>query len=69
LNKESRCFPRDQLSFSPSDAKPGNCGEIQIAVPAGVDSLGRAQAAQVAVTPFTYPWEILARISLGVTID
>jgi hypothetical protein len=27
------------------------------------------QYAPVAVTPFTYPWEFLARISLGVTID
>ena len=69
LNKESRCFPTDQASFSPADAKPGNCDEIQIAVPAGVDEFGRKQAAQVPVTPFTYPWELLARISLGVTID
>jgi hypothetical protein len=69
LNKESRCFPTDKTTFNASDAKPGNCDEIQIAVPAGVDSLGRKLVAPIPVTPFTYPWEILARISLGVTID
>jgi len=49
---------------SPSDRKPGDCDEIQILVPAGTNTV-----APIAVTPFTYPWEILARFSLGVTID
>ena len=64
LNKETRCFPTDKAFFSASDAKPGNCDEIQIAVPTGANTVS-----PVAVTPFAYPWEILARISLGVTID
>jgi hypothetical protein len=66
LNKESRC-----IKFKPNDnhfyrelAGPGNCDEIQIAVPSGTNSVGIAS-----VTPFTYPWEFLARFSLGVTID
>ena len=63
LNKESRCI-KPGVFFDPSDAGPGNCGEIQIAVPSGTNSVGIA-----AVTPFTYPWEFLARFSLGVTID
>jgi hypothetical protein len=61
LNKETRCFPNDARSVS--DAKPGNCDEIQIATPLN------GNLAIIPVTPFTYPWEILGRISLGVTID
>jgi hypothetical protein len=62
LNKESRCidFNTTATAFT---AGPGNCDELQIAVPVG------NQRARVAVTPFTYPWEFLARISLGVVID
>jgi len=62
LNKESRCldFNATATAFT---AAPGNCDELQIAVPV------ESQYARVAVTPFTYPWEFLARISLGVTID
>jgi hypothetical protein len=60
LNKESRCI---QNTF-PFAAAPGNCDEIEIKVPVGTN-----QVAPVAVTPFTYPWEFLARISLGVIID
>ncbi len=63
LNKESRCIA-DSPVFDPAEAKPGNCDEIQIAVP-----VSRTQVTPVAVTPFTYPWELLARFSLGVTID
>ena len=63
LNKESRCIA-DAPVFDPADAKPGNCDEIQIAVP-----ISRTQVTPVAITPFTYPWELLARFSLGVTID
>lgn len=61
LNKETRCFPNDARSVA--DARPGNCDEIQIATPYNNG------LAKIAVTPFTYPWEILGRISLGVTID
>jgi hypothetical protein len=61
LNKETRCFPSDARSVN--DAKPGNCDEIQIATPYAGGYV------PISVTPFTYPWEILGRISLGVTID
>ena len=63
LNKESRCIA-DAPIFDPDDAKPGNCDELQIAVP-----VTSTQVTPVAITPFTYPWEFLARISLGVVID
>lgn len=63
LNKESRCIA-DSAVFDPDEAKPGNCDEIQIAVP-----VSATQVTPVAITPFTYPWEFLARISLGVVID
>lgn len=62
LNRESRCFPPNALD--PSQAQAGDCDEIQLATSDPVP-LGPV----VIVTPFTYPWEILARISLGVTID
>jgi len=61
LNKESRCIS----DKPPFDATSGDCGEIQIKVPIS----GSNAPGIVAVSPFTYPWEILARISLGVTID
>jgi hypothetical protein len=61
LNKQTRCFPSGARSVA--DAKPGNCDEIQIATPVN------GGLAAIGVTPFTYPWEILGRISLGVTID
>jgi hypothetical protein len=64
LNKETRCFPSNAVLFDPADAKPGNCDEIQIAVPSGTNTV-----AAIPVTPFTYPWELLVRFSLGVTID
>jgi len=61
LNKESRCV----ASTYPFATAPGDCDEIQIKVPEpGSNVVGVAS-----VTPFAYPWEILARISLGVTID
>lgn len=63
LNKESRCIPNTTV-FDPADAKPGSCDELEIAVP-----VSNNQVTPVAVTPFTYPWEFLARISLGVVID
>lgn len=61
LNNETRCFSSSSLSVD--DAREGDCGEIQLATNP-VPSDGRG-----AITPFTYPWEILARFSLGVTID
>jgi len=63
LNKESRCIANAPV-FNPADAKPGSCDELQIAVPVGTNTV-----TPVAVTPFTYPWEFLARLSLGVIID
>jgi len=63
LNKQTRCFPSNATSLS--QAGPGDCDEIQLAIPLqGTNVLGI-----VPVTPFTYPWEILGRISLGVVID
>jgi hypothetical protein len=65
LNKETRCYtPTRSGFFDRSSFSPGDCDEIDIGVPTGSGSEGIA-----AVTPFTYPWEILARFSLGVTID
>jgi hypothetical protein len=61
LNKESRCVS----NTFPFAAAPGDCGEIQIKVPVSTPNT----VGVVAVSPFTYPWEFLARISLGVTID
>ena len=65
LNKETRCYKGDtnQL-FDRDEFAPGNCDEIQLGVPTGTN-----QAGIVSVTSFVYPWEFLARISLGVTID
>ncbi len=63
LNKDSRCIGNSTL-FDSAEAKPGNCDELEIAVP-----VSSTQHVPVAVSPFTYPWEFLARISLGVTID
>jgi hypothetical protein len=60
LNKETRCFSSDALSVA--DAKEDGCDEIQLATDKTVRGIAT-------VTPFTYPWEILARFSLGVTID
>jgi len=61
LNNETRCYkPTASGFFDRSRFAEGDCDEIQI----GVNSTSVA-----AVTPFTYPWEILARFSLGVTID
>ena len=64
LNKESRCI-KNELIFNPDHAGPGDCEELQIAVPGSNPNT----VVPVAVSPFTYPWEFLARISLGVTID
>jgi hypothetical protein len=58
LNKETRCHKGTGLTF-----ESGDCDELQLAVPIS------GGAALASVTPFTYPWEILARFSLGVTID
>jgi hypothetical protein len=63
LNKESRCIASSPV-FDPAEAKPGSCEELQIAVP-----VSNTQVVPVAVSPSTYPWEFLARISLGVVID
>lgn len=64
LNRASRCIS-DTAVFDRNAAGPGNCDEIQIAVPVPMSK----SLAVAAVTPFTYPWELLARISFGVTID
>jgi len=62
LNKESRCYKGSSAVLQRDKFADGDCDEIQLGVP----SSGVALAS---VTPFTYPWEILARFSLGVTID
>lgn len=62
LNKETRCFSSGSQDVS--DAKSEGCDEIQLATSDPVN-LGPVAV----VTPFTYPWEIIARFSLGVTID
>ena len=65
LNKETRCYTGNTSQlFDPSKFQPGDCDEQQIAVPVGTNAIS-----PVAVTPFTYPWEFLARISLGIIID
>ena len=64
LNKDSRCIADSSNGFDAADAKPGDCDELQLAVP-----VSSTQYVPVAISPFTYPWEFLARISLGVTID
>lgn len=63
LNKETRCFPSGAKGVSDATSG-GSCDEIQILAPGPNGGL-----AIVPITPFTYPWEILGRISLGVTID
>jgi hypothetical protein len=63
LNHDTRCFP-DGMSTTISDAQPGGCDEIQLATTNPVNFGPR-----LIVTPYTYPWDILARFSLGVTID
>jgi hypothetical protein len=64
LNKQTRCYRDKTVLFSPNNFDTGDCDEIQIAVPTSNNT-----PALASVTPFTYPWEILARFSLGVTID
>jgi hypothetical protein len=65
LNKESRCLPASANTPAQAiaGAQPGSCDEIQIVAPLGNGFI------PVSVTSFTYPWDILGRISLGVTID
>jgi hypothetical protein len=65
LNKETRCYrqPAGTRDFKPEYFQSGDCNAIQIEVQ---DASGSGRAA---ITPFTYPWEILVRFSLGVTID
>jgi hypothetical protein len=60
LNKETRCVSRDDSGLV--TISESGCEEIQLMT--DKDASGIAN-----VTPFTYPWEILARFSLGVTID
>lgn len=62
LNQETRCY--SSMATDVSQATSGDCDEIQLATrdPVNLGPIAR-------VTPFTYPWEILARFSLGVTID
>jgi hypothetical protein len=62
INHDSRCFPPNAIGIS--QAGPGDCDEIQLATTNPVN-LGPI----LIVTPYTYPWDILARFSLGVTID
>jgi hypothetical protein len=65
INKESRCFPDN--ANSPSDAvSGGDCKGIQLAIP---DPQFPTRFIPFEVTSFIYPWDILARFSLGVTID
>jgi len=65
LNKESRCYKGDVGRIFNRDLfQPGNCDELQIGLPTSSNTV-----ALVPVTPITYPWEFLARISLGVVID
>lgn len=65
LNNETRCYrpPSGAREFKPEYFQQGDCNAIQIQVQ---DASGAGRAA---VTSFLYPWEILARFSLGVTID
>jgi hypothetical protein len=62
LNHEQRCF--SSSSRDTDDHTSDGCDEIQLATSDPVN-LGPVAV----VTPFTYPWEIIARFSLGVTID
>jgi hypothetical protein len=59
LNKQTRCFP-DTIVKSPADAAPGDCGQLQLAA---------TPTDTVPVTSITYPWDLMLRFSLGVTID
>jgi hypothetical protein len=61
MNNETRCFPDGARDRSQAITN-GDCGQIQLAT-------SDPFAPVVRVTSFTYPWEILARFSLGVTID
>lgn len=64
LNKQTRCYESKTVKFSRNNFAEGDCDEIQIGV-----STGSNAPAVASVTPFTYPWEFLARFSLGVVID
>jgi hypothetical protein len=62
LNQQERCYASaDRDVGRPSQS---GCEELQLATRDPVN-LGPVAV----VTPFTYPWEILARFSLGVTFD
>jgi hypothetical protein len=61
LNKETRCVTDD--FGAGAKPGPGNCEEIQIAVPV------RNGFGIVPVSSATYPWDFLVRFSLGVVID
>lgn len=61
LNKQTRCFPNDAVSVA--DASDKGCDdELQIA-------LDRGTAGRVNLNPWLYPFDLLVRFSLGVTID
>lgn len=64
LNNETRCLPDGLASSQPS---PGDCDAIQLKVPD--PSNPNTRVLPFDVTPFIYPWDILARFSLGVSID
>jgi hypothetical protein len=63
LNKQTRCFPDKQV-VTVADATSQNCDdELQIALD------NPLRSAPVNLNPFLYPFDILVRFSLGVTID
>lgn len=62
FNNESRCYSEDV--FGAAEVGPGDCDEIQLAT-----GFPLRNNPVVVVSPFAYPWDILVRFSLGVTID
>ena len=63
INNETRCYP-DTARDRADAVVGGDCGQIQLAT---ADPVNLGPIASV--TSFTYPWELLVRFSVGVTID
>lgn len=63
LNKQTRCFPNDAV-VNVSDATEERCDdELQIALE------NPLRSGPVNLNPWLYPFDLLVRFSLGVTID
>jgi hypothetical protein len=61
LSKKERCFPASAVT--PEDATDQNCGgELQVALDRSVTKI-------INMNGFLYPMALMARLSLGVTID